>query len=36
LEDLEPGKLKFTSVEDFLADLKRKFGGGDDELTKIC
>ena len=35
MENLEPEKLKFTSIGDFLVELKRKLGRGDDELTKI-
>ena len=36
LEDLETRSLKYEIVGEFLADLKKKFGGGDDKTIKIA
>lgn len=36
LEDLEAGKIKFESARDFLVELEKKFGGGDNELAKVA
>jgi len=36
LEDLEAGKLEYESAGEFLAGLKREFGGGDKELVKMA
>ena len=35
LEDLERGLLEYETVEEFLTDIKREFGGGDEESVKI-
>ena len=35
LEDLERGLLEYKTVEEFLTDIKREFGGGDEESVKI-
>jgi len=34
LEDLETGELEYKSAEEFLAGLKREFGGEDKEIIK--
>jgi len=36
LEDLERGLLEYESVGKFLADIKREFGGGDEESVKVA
>jgi len=36
LEDLKAETLEYTTVEEFLADLKKEFGGGDDEMMKVA
>ena len=36
MEDLEGGLLEYKTVEEFLADIKKKFGGGDEELMKVA
>jgi len=36
LEDLKIGSLKYKVVGKFLADLKKEFGEGDDEIIKIA
>jgi len=33
---MEAKEVQFVSVGDFLSELKRKFGGGDNVLTKIA
>jgi len=35
LEELETGELEFESVGEFLAEIKREFGGGGKESIKI-
>jgi len=35
LEDLKIESLKYEIVGKFLADLKKEFGGEDDEIIKI-
>ena len=35
LEDLEEGLLEYKSVGEFLADIKKEFGGGDKESVKV-
>ena len=35
LEDLERGLLEYKSVGEFLADIKKEFGGGDEESVKV-
>jgi len=32
---MEIGEMKFTSVEDFLIELKRKFRKGNNKLAKV-
>jgi len=36
LEDLETGSLKYKSVRGFLADLKKEFGGENNETMKVA
>jgi len=36
LEDLEAKKLEFTSTGDFLTDLKREFGEGNNKSAKVA
>ena len=36
MEELEAGKLEFESVGEFLAEVKREFGGGDEESIKVA
>ena len=36
LEDLEAGEVEYKSAGEFLAGLKRKFGGGDEEMVKVA
>jgi len=35
LEDLEAGEIEYESAREFLAELKREFGGGDEETVKV-
>jgi len=35
LEDLEAGVLEYEMVGEFLANLKKEFGGGDRETVKV-
>ena len=35
LEDLEEGLLEYKIVGEFLADIKKKFGGGVKEEVKV-
>ena len=35
LENLESGNLEYETVEEFLMDLKKKFGGRDEEVVKV-
>ena len=34
LEELEAGKLEFETVGEFLAEIRREFGGGEEESVK--
>jgi len=36
LEDLEAEEIEYESVEEFLAGLKKEFGGGDEKATKMA
>ena len=36
LEDLEVEKVEYESVEEFLAEIKKEFGGEDEESLKIA
>jgi len=35
LEDLKRGSLKYEIAGEFLADIKKKFGGEDKEIAKV-
>ena len=35
LENLDLGNLEYEIAEEFLEDLKKKFGGGDEEVVKV-
>jgi len=34
LKELEAGELEFETIEEFLAEIKREFGGGEEESVK--
>jgi len=36
LEELEAGELEFETVGKFLAEIKREFGGGEEEAVKAA
>jgi len=36
LEDLETSSLEYETVGEFLADIKKKFGRGDEEIVKVA
>lgn len=36
LEDLKEGLLEYETVGEFLADLKKEFGEGDEKTVKIA
>ena len=36
LEDLEAGEVEYESAGEFLAEIKREFGGGEKELVKVA
>ena len=36
MEDLEEEVLEYELVGEFLAVIKKKFGGGDEELVKVA
>ena len=36
LKDLEGRLLEYESVGEFLADIRKKFGGEDEELVKVA
>jgi len=36
LEELETEEVEYESVGEFLVEIKKKFGGGDEELLKIA
>ena len=36
LEDLKGGLLEYKTVREFLADIKREFGGEDEESVKVA
>ena len=35
IDDLKSGNLSYITVEEFLSDLKKEFGGGDNETIKV-
>ena len=36
LENLEAGEVEYKSAGEFLMELKREFGGGDEEAVKVA
>jgi len=36
LKDLETGVLEYETAGEFLADIKKEFGGGDKEEVKVA
>ena len=36
MEELEAGELEFETVEEFLAEIKKEFGGGEEESVKAA
>ena len=36
MEDLEGGSLEYKTIGEFLADLKREFDRGDNEIIKVA
>jgi len=36
MEELETGEIEFESAEEFLAEIRREFGGGDKESVKVA
>jgi len=36
MEELETEEIEFELAEEFLAEIKKEFGGGDKELVKIA
>jgi len=36
LEELEIGELEFETVGEFLAEIKKEFGGGEEESVKAA
>jgi len=35
MEELETREIEFKSAGEFLAEIRREFGGGDEELVKV-
>ena len=36
IEDLEVGEVKYKSVEEFLTEIKKEFGGRNEESVKVA
>ena len=36
LEELEVGELEFETVKEFLVEIKKEFGGGEEESVKVA
>ena len=36
MEELKAGKVEYETVEDFLTCLRKEFGGGEEEATKVA
>jgi len=36
LEDLKGGLLEYETVREFLAEIKKEFGGGDEKIVKVA
>jgi len=36
MEELKAGEIEFESIVEFLAEIRREFGGGDEESVKVA
>ena len=36
MEELEGGEVEYESIEEFLTDLRKEFGGGEEEVVKMA
>ena len=36
MKELESGEMEYETVEEFLTNLKREFGGGEEESVKVA
>jgi len=36
MEELETGEIEFESAEEFLVEIRKEFGGGDEESVKVA
>jgi len=36
LENLISGEVEFRLAKEFLLEIKKEFGGGNEELVKVC
>jgi len=36
MEELENGEIEYESIEEFFTNLKKEFGGGEEELVKAA
>jgi len=36
LEDLERGLLEYKNIKEFLVDIRKEFGEGDEKLVKVA
>ena len=36
IEELEAGEMEYESIEEFFTSMKKEFGGGEEEVTKIA
>ena len=36
IEELEGGEVEYESVEEFLTDLRKEFGGEEEEVVKVA
>ena len=36
MEELETGEIEFKLAGEFLAEIKKEFGGGDEESVKVA
>ena len=36
IEELKTGEIEFETAEEFLSEIKKEFGGGDEELAKVA
>jgi len=35
MEEIDTGEIEFETAEEFLAEIRREFRGGDEELVKV-